>query len=478
MRKFIYLAAAFALTACSNDEVIESTKNDAAEIKINVVTNPVSRTNVQLHSSTVKPESFYLWALEEEQTVAERKNHFQIENQKVVRGEANAEGLYYHFENGTQYWPAHVDDIMHVAAFHSVEKDASGNLVEKDIKFKDDDANSENEIKPLYNTDAETNEPISISDVRMIIKNVEVPDNWDEQHDILYATNYGVTRQTANEEIVLTFNHALALLQFQFKNESSTLYVEINKVTVNALLTQGNIDFCINKTGLTLDTYPWGGFTADNKKDENVKGVYCSAGTSYVAVNAKTDVNTDDAMNILVIPQASRDLIGAEAKATKTLDISCRVYNIVDPDLFKAEVAKLGTNPKNEDIHSLLVDKGFGKPLYVGANDAFREMRVVIPTPTVGINEANGQPNEVGWQAGKMYVYTIDFGTGTPSAKDPDNGGDVFVPLTFTLSINEWPTNTIDKEHKPDDHPTTTSGTSSDTTNSDSTSSDSTSDNT
>lgn len=473
MRKFIYLAAAFALTACSNDELIDSTKNDAAEIKINVVTNPVSRTNVQLHSSTVKPESFYLWALEEEQTVAEGKNHFQIDNQKVTRGEANAEGLYYHFENGTQYWPAHVDDIMHVAAFHSVET-VDGTLVEKDPNI-DDDADIIADI--AEKDDGSGNK--YIRDVRMIVRNVNVPENWDEQHDILYATNYGVTRQTANEEIVLTFNHALAWLQFQFKNESSTLYVEINQVTVNNVVTQGTVDFFINKTGITSDSYPWGAFTADNKTHlANIKN--CCAGTSYIAVNAKTDVNPDDAMNLLVIPQnTTSNLIqdgvgdgGHISSNFKNLDISCRVYNIVDPDLFQAEVAKLGDNPTNEQIHSLLVDKGFGKPLYVGSKDedgedGFREMRVVIPS----IKSSDGERDvDYGWLPGKKYVYTIDFGTGTPGATDPDNGGDVFVPFTFTLSINEWPTDTIDREHKPSDHSTTTSGSDSGSSDSGSTS--------
>jgi hypothetical protein len=237
---------------------------------------------------------------------------------------------------------------------------------------------------------------------------------------------------------------------------------------VNNVVTQGTVDFLINKTRHTSDSYPWGAFTADNKTHiANIKN--CCAGTSYIAVNAKT-VNTDDAMNLLVIPQnTTSNLIqdgvgdgGHISSNFKNLDISCRVYNIVDPDLFQAEVAKLGTNPTNEQIHSLLVDKGFGKPLYVGSKDAdgedgFREMRVVIPSIKTTVGERDV---DYGWQPGKKYVYTIDFGTGTPSATDPKNEDDdptVFIPFTFTLSINEWPTDTIDKEHKPDDHSTTTS---------------------
>jgi hypothetical protein len=486
MKRIIYITAALALAACSNDELIDSGTTTPADIKIDVVADNVSRTE-QIHTPSVKPETFLIWAIDDDETLIDENNAttkhsqdniaFHFAGETVVRGETNSGGISYHFQSGPKYWPADVHDKLYVAAFHKYDNSTSSEV----------DLQPEFTCSFEYNDDADETKATAIEDIILKFKDTEIPPTWADQHDILYAVNYGVTRDSNNEHIALTFKHALALLQFQFSNASNTLYVEINGLTLGTtdspIVNKRHVEYDLKMSTSVVETDPWSSYNNVNTIGTGTE--YWAGGTSYFSVPNESSVDESKAKKLFVIPQTSTSIDSSKGLplSSKTyftpLTLSCRIYNIINPDEFNAAVAALGDNPTAEQIHNLLtigsadgstvpstdtdssatdtntdtdssatdsgttdgsstdsgttdtttskVIKPYGVPIYVNGDGGFRDLKVNIPT----VMQRDGEVSkEVGWKAGYKYTYTISFGGINHDAVD-DSGNQLFVPIQF-----------------------------------------------
>ena len=139
------------------------------------------------------------------------------------------------------------------------------------------------------------------------------------QVDIMYATGQGVVTQTGNgmsfvgngatsaENIAMTFNHALALLNFQVKAASGTEgLITINSITINNAAYTGQLV-------VTNDKYNATDATATNQPkitwtpDANIAtGVAVTGISNHVLTNSfyptNADNDADNWANIMIIP--------------------------------------------------------------------------------------------------------------------------------------------------------------------------------
>ena len=211
-----------------------------------------------------------------------------------------------------------------------------------------------------------------------------VPTDNSKQIDLMVAKAANQTKTTNKGVVNLPFEHALSQVVFKGMTKSSNLSVEIQSITihnVNSVMTLG-----LNGTA-TTPAAQYANYSLG------------MGGTKTVAVtDASKAVNLTAADGaLMLVPQT---LTGwADKTSTKAADAAHQAYI--------------------EIVCKITSKTSAGVTYLVGTATAYDKTCVPLPAT---------------WQAGKRYVYTLQFGGG----KDPNTGADRFAPITFTMHVSDW----------------------------------------
>ncbi len=381
---FIGALAVFALTACSQDEVV-NTNQYGNEIQFTTVANKGSRAE-------------NLWC-----------NNYKFKNFRVTAGVAAASNEMY-FENATFVDPEE-DGIWTTTATHYWPETKALN----------------------FYAVAGTEEAFTMTAKGANLTNVyTVNTDVALQEDVLYAATLNRQNPGGIEKINLNFRHALAQIVFKGKVTNPHLYVEVSEVRVANLVGAGNFSWEMHTD------QPYEDHNDADVKDENNRSKYCTwnienqnytnayttgvSGKTVVMNNGEEVANWTDAkdteqnaMAMLLVPQTTQKWVAKSNTGGSFIAVKCAMFHVAKPESGftpATDVAVWGTQGKHQ--------------------------WVIIPA-------------DFAWEAGKKYVYTINFGTGNggyqpkPDPEDPDNPTPdpenpevVLTPISFTVSIDDF----------------------------------------
>lgn len=413
MKKSLFIMAlgAFALTSCSQDEVLDVQKD---AVQFSVVADKASRGNI------------YESDLVDLKKDAANKGGFNVTAFNSIGGtfmegvDVEWNGTIWNYGN-TKFWPT-----TEAIDFYSYAPIALENAATIDF--------NKNSRTITY----------------------EVPTTCADQIDILYAVNNDLTKETGN--VSVNFRHALSQVVFQAKNVKSDLNIEVTNVRIVNVKNSGTF------TLPTADTAPY----LDETEDTDAAGVdAASRGTwaditataykSYSAAlkDAVISIPTTGAVEVLsnvecpllVMPQGIVTPVGVDTDTDGKVDylpinegktyfaVKCRITQSEDG----AETLLWPSQDVLVDQNGVIQTKGYAE--------------VFIPATV---------PTANAWKQGYKYVYTFVFGEGAgfigpngslPETGDPtdneqddvtpptdvdDPGMPVLVPVTFTVTVDQF----------------------------------------
>ena len=210
-----------------------------------------------------------------------------------------------------------------------------------------------------------------------------VPTDNSKQIDLMIAQAANQTKNTNKGVVNLPFQHTLSQVVFKGMTKSSNLSVEIQSITihnVNSVMTLG-----LNGTA-TAPAVNYANYTLG------------MGGTKTVAVtdaNKAVDLTAADGA-LMLVPQTltgwtdKTSTTAADAAHQSYIEIVCKI-----------------TSKTNTGVTYLL-----------GSATAYDKTFVPLPAK---------------WEAGKRYVYTLQFGGGKNNT-----GADRFTPITFSVNVSDW----------------------------------------
>ena len=314
-----YLVAALsavALTACTNDEVMEV--NRGRGITFQVATEASTRATA---TTTNNINEFKVWGYTQETPAKE------LMKDLAVTKTGNTWGY-----TGTIYWPAAAVD------FYSV---SPGNTA------------------------------VSISSTSQTIPGFTVNTNQANQVDLLYAVNKGETKDATNSAVKINFRHALSQIVFKAKNTNENLLVKIKGVEIVHINQKGDFTYPAFST-TTQNTEADGTITA------NTQGTWNNVATSTTFAAGITEQTLDGVENtavdltttnedevytgaLFMIPQQ----LTAWNPKTESIGNTTGVYFLVDCQMMSGtnkDVIVWPTEPKEEGAYDPDADgDGYGK---------------------------------------------------------------------------------------------------------------------
>lgn len=211
-----------------------------------------------------------------------------------------------------------------------------------------------------------------------------VPTDNSKQIDLMVAKAANQTKSTNKGVVNLPFQHVLSQVVFKGMTKSSNLSVEIQSITihnVNSVMTLG-----LNGTA-TAPAAKYANFSVGMGGTKTVAVTDASKAVSLTAADGA----------LMLVPQT---LTGwTDKTSTTAADAAHQAYI--------------------EIVCKITSKTSAGVTYLVGTATAYDKTCVSLPAT---------------WQAGKRYVYTLQFGGG----KDPQTGSDRFTPITYTVSVSDW----------------------------------------
>ena len=413
MKKSLFIVAlgAFALTSCSQDEVLDVQKD---AVQFSVVADKASRGAV---TTTANIDNFTVTAFNVETTGGGDKVNgttFMNLNKVELKDGKWVPGI-------TKFWPT-----------------------EGAINF--------------YSYSPSNLENVSIAASAQTIKHT-VPSVCKDQIDILYALNTEMTKADGN--VAVNFRHALSQIVFKARNSKSDLKVIVQGVRVVNLLTSGTLSWP------TKDTYenynhselPANGGTGDGLTDAATQvdeswGTWDLSGSDFACYPAAMAGASDATPTITEITLASD---------------AAELSNMTNPLLVMPQTLKPAT-VENGDMVATAGQQYFAIMCKIYSIDPTTSTETLVWPSTEGYAEVvipvaspdKDKDGKDAWKQGRKYVYTFVFGEGagyvgpdgdTPVTKDPiakedpitnpdadvnEPGEPVLVPVTFTVSVDQF----------------------------------------
>lgn len=403
MKKSLFIMAlgAFALTSCSQDEVLDVQKD---AVQFSVVADKASRGAV---TTTANIGDFMVNAFVAGNPSG-NLNQFFMKDVKVSG--SNATGWSYDF---TRFWPT-TDKIN----FYS------------------------------YSPASLTGVSIA-SDVQTITHIVST--TCADQIDVLYALNNGLGK--ADGEVKVNFRHALAQIVFQAENSKSDLEVVIDGVRIVNVKNSGTFSWPTASTNNPNYTEIENGGNGDTPSDTQLDGSWGTWALSptdpYVShpaditqqiltgETAAAVALTKAADPLLVMPQtfipATVEDKFMKIEAGKTFfAISCKIYSIENG------TTKTLLWPSTDGFAEVVIPAT--SPDKIDAKDAWKQGRKYVYTFKFG--EGAGYIGEGGVTPGTPD--DPDAPSTDKPANDPSNpnqsGDPVLVPVTFTVTVDQFQT--------------------------------------
>ena len=396
-RLFIMALGAFALTSCSQDEVLDVQKD---AVQFSVVADKASRGAV---TTTATIDNFTVTAFNVETTGGDKVNGttFMNLNKVELKDGKWVPGI-------TKFWPT-----------------------EGAINF--------------YSYSPSNLENVSIAAGAQTIKHT-VSTACADQIDVLYALNNGLGK--ADGEVKVNFRHALAQIVFQAENSKSDLEVVIDGVRIVNVKNSGTFSWPTASTNNPNYTETENGGTGDAGNDTQLDASWGTWLLQDTYVSHPADITqqtltgetaaavalTTAADPLLVMPQtfipATVEDKFMKIEAGKTFfAISCKIYSIENG------TTKTLLWPSTDGFAEVVIPAT--SPDKIDAKDAWKQGRKYVYTfkfgegaGYIGPNGENAPADPDAPEAG-----------GNTNTADPNEPGDpVLVPVTFTVTVDMFQT--------------------------------------
>lgn len=265
------------------------------------------------------------------------------------------------------------------------------------------------------------------------IDDFEVPYSYSAQKDLIYAVNKGETRSEHETSAVdVNFRHALSQIVFKAKNTNSTLKIQIDGVRIAYVKNKGTYTYSETTTSPNLST--------------DVSSTSAAVGQGSWALETSKTYYTAGI--------TSKTLTGV-AEATDLTTTSDGSYTgslfLLPQELAAWDV---DNDPNNNSLGAIFLVK-----CRIWGGDGYNTE--LWPNVSDGTSREVAIPVTINWDEGYKYTYTFVFGEGggyvppTPDDPDPDTPVDpdpdpdpdpenpdpsdpVLVPITFTVSVDEF----------------------------------------
>lgn len=346
MKKTLFLLplAALALTACSEDEPIESNRGEAIDFRPSMgnFTRASETTNANLSSMEVTAfigSDVYF---------------------KDINFSKGNDGFFTSVHN--YLWPGDNSELSFYAYSPSAEK------LGADITWSADSK---------------------------VLENFAVADSIADQVDFITAYSTGTKDKNETAGVPLTFNHQLSEIEIQAKGSNDSYTVKVAGIRIGRAEYLGSFDFA---------TSTW---TLDSWHDTAVYDSF----TSPVTLSSTPENVMGPSGNAMLLPQQ----LTPWSPTADPDNVAREAYLSVLVNITSSEGFTLYPFPSDTKI-----DPNTGKKReYAWAS---------IPINTK-------------WEAGKKYIYTLDFseGAGFVDPDDPTPGKPVLGgPVKFTVKVVDW----------------------------------------
>jgi hypothetical protein len=433
MKKITYIFALLALTACSNDDVIQTTSSD--EIRLSVTTDygTLGTTSRGLHdgSTTAVKTAMAAFKLFAVKTTPSSGLTFEkyIDNADVVYDDSS-----WKFANDKRYfWPT--NDKLNFYAYHF----ANANETEPGIELNKFDSagfnyDSTNDVvtfklkgvEPLIATNFTLADGLSIENLNTY------------QDDLLYAAALSKARSYS---VPINFRHALSQIHLGVSVDASSpnlvVYIPQGGITICGFNNKGDLTFGTTATDTnfaknkTNDNYAYSSdcaWTFDSS--ENLAANY-----TYLDYQAATLLSSAAAFTAtsfkpaLLIPQTWNTSYTDSWDGVVYLKIKCYVASIDNADERDYITNYAATTDPTAAIFNGTDDhSACGVLLYGDPTDATHLKELYVPLP-------NGK-----WEAGKKYIYNLVFNTtpGSGPATDTDGNPIEKVGIDLNVTTADW----------------------------------------
>lgn len=284
--------------------------------------------------------------------------------------------------------------------FYVTALDADNANYFTNLKFEDTDSDSYFTSNPSYHWPAdgstlsfyayapEATQAGAVVSIDKSAKTIKVtPAQNISQHADFVTANTTGTKENAETGVALEFGHRLSQIEIQAKNGNEGYNFHVTGIKIAQPVSNGSFD---------LSTNTW---TLD---EQNTKASYTSTRTG-ANLTAEYASIMGEGGNAMLIPQ------------------QLTAWN---PE----------TDAKNDSK---------GAYLAVLVRITTKDGAVVYPKQTTGDEHAYvAVPIDTNWEAGKKYIYKLDFsdGAGKVDPEDPDGGGEDILgeAIKFTVEVTEW----------------------------------------
>lgn len=246
--------------------------------------------------------------------------------------------------------------------------------------------------------------------------------------DLLYAANFSETKagHTASP-VSVNFRHALSQIVFKVKKTTtSSINVKVKGIKVNGVANTATLTWATATTGANL---PEGEADTETGDSWGTWGTPTGNG-KYTAVNLTEAYDVQTTSNYLTTEAGN----GALFLMPQTLDPWLTLST--DGKASITGTARLLVNCQIKDTDSdiqLWPEEG-----------EFGDVAISLSNPTNDPNKEDGDTSHDRWMQGKKYIYTLIFGEGGGYKPDPDDPDEpdkptpVLVPITFTVTVDEF----------------------------------------
>ena len=251
-----------------------------------------------------------------------------------------------------------------------------------------------------------------------------------DQKDLLYAV---ATEQAKNDGAVeMNFRHALSQIEFRAQNLNPYLHVEIGKVKVGKVYSKGTyvlpnvstVTPFVDHTQKGNETLNRGNWKFEDAKTDYEVNVYPTENLSGMEDFAAVYYNTEKDVNLT----CSVDAKNAARDFSKSMLLLPTVSTANPNGLIKWNPAETG-----DDFNGA----------YIGVYCIF--YNVASGTANAGnivyLEEGWAYlPVDIKWEEGKKYIYTFKFTTDGNGGyePDPDDPKQVLTPITYTVTVDDF----------------------------------------
>lgn len=246
--------------------------------------------------------------------------------------------------------------------------------------------------------------------------------------DLLYAANFSETKASHTASPVsVNFRHALSQIMFKVKKTTtSSINVKVKGIKVDGVANTATLTWATATTGANL---PEGETDTETGDSWGTWGTPTGNG-EYTAVNLTEAYDVQTTSNYLTTEAGNGALFLMPQTLVPWLTLS------TDGKASIIGTARLLVNCQIKDTDSdiqLWPEEG-----------EFGDVAISLSNPTNDPNKEDGDTSHDRWMQGKKYIYTLIFGEGGGYKPDPDDPDEpdkptpVLVPITFTVTVDEF----------------------------------------